>query len=208
MNLPPDREARDSAWDAFERLDHLTRPDDVGAKRDRYKDLPFIRLDHDAQSVFNEWREDLEHKLINEPMPDAIKSHISKYRGLVPALALDHLCAEKPPETIPEASLRRAIRFCKYLESHARRAYASSTEAETTAAKAILAKIRSGDLQDGFTAREVHRPKWSGLSDREAIGAALDLLCDFDWLAVKDRKSSGKKGPANGQFRVNPACRQ
>jgi hypothetical protein len=30
--------------------------------------------------------------------------------------------------------------------------------AETAAAKAILKHIRSGDLQDGFTARDIHEP--------------------------------------------------
>jgi hypothetical protein len=35
---------------------------------------------------------------------------------------------------------------------------------ETSAAKAILAKVRKGDLTDGFTAREIQRRGWSNLS--------------------------------------------
>jgi hypothetical protein len=44
------------------------------------------------------------------------------------------------------------------LETHARRAYAAGYEAERSAAKAILAHIRKGNLGDGFTAREAIAP--------------------------------------------------
>ena len=202
IDVLPDREARDAAWDAFERVDKLT-PEDVGAGRDRYHDLPFLRLDSRAQNIFNEWREGLEHQIRSEPMSDALKGHVSKYRSLMPALALlDHL-STGAVKALPEAALRRAIEFIKYLESHARRAYASSTEGETTAAQAILAKIRSGDLQDGFTARDVHQRNWSSLSDRNAVQNGLDLLCDLDWLMMESHKEP-KGGRAKIKFRINP----
>ena len=44
----------------------------------------------------------------------------------------------------------KATAMASYLESHAKRAYASGPEAETTAAKAILLHIKSGDLKDGL----------------------------------------------------------
>jgi hypothetical protein len=201
----PDSEARDAAWDAFERLDQLT-PDAAGAESDRYEDLPFLRFDGRAQGVFNEWRADLEALVRSGSLIPALESHLAKYRGLVPSLALVVHLADQGAGPIPEASVRKAINFVKYLETHARRAYASGTEAETSSAKAILAKIRKGDIKDGFRAREIQRSGWSNLSDRDDVQAGLDLLCDLDWLAAEARGPSAAGGRPSCIFRINPAC--
>jgi hypothetical protein len=63
----------------------------------------------------------------------------------------------------------RALAFIEYLETHAKRAYGASSEAETAAAKTILSKIRAGELMDSFTARDIYRKQWSNLSDRDAV---------------------------------------
>jgi hypothetical protein len=79
-----------------------------------------------------------------------------------------------------------------YLESHAKRAYASGPEAETAAAKVILLHIKRCDLKDGFTARDVLRPHWARLADRDAVQAALALLIDHQWLACQRIESGGR----------------
>jgi Protein of unknown function (DUF3987) len=169
--------------------------------------LPYLRFDANAQGVFNNWLHDLHVLIRDDELTPALQSHFSKYPKLVPALVLvNHLAEPDAKGPTPEAAIRKAIRFARYLESHARRIYASGAEAETSAAKAILAKIRKGDLRDGFSAREIHQRGWSRLSDREDVQAGLDLLCDLDWIAEAERKS----GPAGGRptkvFRINPAC--
>lgn len=202
----PDSEARERAWDTFERLDKLT-PESVKAETDRYHDLPFLRFDADAQAVFNAWLQELHVLMRDDELTPALQSHFSKYPKLVPGLALlTHLAEPGANGPIPAAAIRKAIRFARYLESHARRIYASGTEAETSAAKAILAKIRKGDLKDGFSARDVHRPQWSNLSDREDVQAGLDMLCDLDWIAEEERKSAPAGGRPTKVFRINPAC--
>jgi hypothetical protein len=117
-------------------------------------------------------------------------------------LALVTHLADDGVGPIPETALRKAIAFVSYLETHARRAYASAANVETSAAKAILAKIRAGDLQDGFSAREVYKAGWAHLSDREAAQAGLDLLCDLDWLAARKISPKGRR-PAP-RFSINP----
>ena len=87
----------------------------------------------------------------------------------------------------------RALGLAAYLETHARRAYSAGPEAETTAAKAILSRIRKGDLIDGFTARDVHQRGWSNLSDRGQVQAGLDLLCDLDWIFAADKRGDGRR---------------
>ena len=47
--------------------------------------------------------------------------------------------------------------FLEYLETHARRLYASGSMSGAETAKLILKRIRNGDLADGFTARDIQR---------------------------------------------------
>jgi hypothetical protein len=62
----------------------------------------------------------------------------------------------------------------------------------TAAAKSILDRIAKHDLQDGFTARDVHRPRWANLSDKTQVHAGLELLVDFDWLVATQRETGGR----------------
>ena len=113
----------------------------------------------------------------------ALEGHLAKYRKLVPALALINHIADVGQGDITEVSLLKALAFSKYLESHARRVYGASNTIELNAAQAILARIRKGDLCDGFTARDVHQHDWSGLTDRDHVHAGLSLLADLDYIA-------------------------
>ena len=61
-----------------------------------------------------------------------------------------------------------------------------------TTAKLILSRIRKGDLADGFTGREVQRRGWSGLSEIEPIGAALELLADLGWVQAQEAETGGR----------------
>jgi hypothetical protein len=64
---------------------------------------------------------------------------------------------------------------------------------EADTARAILARIRSGDLdRAGFSSREVWRPGWSRLTDRDAVTAGLRMLVDYDWLAVTRIETEGR----------------
>ena len=58
----------------------------------------------------------------------------------------------------------KALAFASYLETHAKRLYGASSQVERLAAKAILRRIRRGDLKDGFTARDVHQRDWANLT--------------------------------------------
>jgi hypothetical protein len=98
--------------------------------------------------------------------------------------------------------MRKALAFSKYLESHARRLYGATNETERAAAQAILTKIRAGDLQDGFTVREVHQHDWSGLTDRDQVQAGLKLLVELHLLAASATSKRG--GRPTTTYTVNP----
>jgi putative DNA primase/helicase len=98
-------------------------------------------------------------------------------------------------------AVRRAIAWATYLETHARRAYSSVTAASGDTAKAILAKIRSGDLKTEFSSRDVWRPGWSRLTDRDAVNAGLAMLVDYDWLGLQKIETAGRPATV---YTVNP----
>jgi putative DNA primase/helicase len=196
----PDTAARQTACATFGSFDSLD-PMAIGAETDNYESLPFLHFDSDAQGVFAEWRAELEVRLRSGSLHQALESHLAKYRKLIPTLALINHLADGGAGAIGEAAILRALAFSEYLETHARRAYAAGTEAETATAKAIIAHIRKGDLPDGFTARDLWRNKWSGLDDLDQVKAGLDLLSDFDWLAQALIQTGGRPRTT---YAINP----
>jgi hypothetical protein len=122
----------------------------------------------------------------------------------VPALALMNHLADRGEGLISQRALLKALATAHYLESHARRVYRSADEAELAAAKAILKHIKSGDLKDGFTARDVHQHGWAHLSEREQVGAGLGLLADLDYLAALAPATGAQGGRPKVTYRMNP----
>ena len=196
----PDSQARRTAWATFEAFEGSS-PEAFGAERDEYDALPFLRFDNSAQATFTEWRADLEKRLRGGELSPALESHLSKYRKLVPALALINHLADRGTGAVSEAAILRALALSEYLEAHARRAYAAGSEAEAASAKSIVARIRRGEITDGFTVRDIHQKGWANLSDRGQVKAGLDLLIDLDWLAAKTAQTGGRPRTS---YTINP----
>ena len=195
----PDSAARSVALETFVRLDNLD-PNAIGATRDPFEPVPFLRFDDAAQELFEEWRAGLEVRLRSNDLLPALESHLAKYRKLVPSLALIGQVAEGGG-AIGETALLRALAFADYLETHARRTYGAANEGEVASAKAILSRIQRGELPDGFTARDIYRSGWAHLSDREQVQRGLDLLTDFDWLALRPVPTNGRP---RSSYVINP----
>src|SRR5262249_21155805 len=86
-----------------------------------------FRFAPDAQELFIEWLAKLEAKIRGDELHPALISHLSKYRSLMPSLALlFHLAEAGEGRGADMVSLRQAQQaaaWCDYLESHARRVY-------------------------------------------------------------------------------------
>ena len=197
VDRPPDHTAERVAYAVFDRLDRLD-PASIGAQQDRNLDghpigLPYLRFSAEALSHFQEWHEALEKRLRSGELHPALESHYSKYRKLVPALALLIYLADDGRGEIGEDATLKALAWAEYLETHAHRVYGAVTQVEVAAAKAILRRIERGDLQAPFTTRDVWRPGWAGLSDRALVVRALELLADYGHLTVEvDRATGGR----------------
>src|SRR5262249_29830699 len=155
---------------------------------------------------FLEWRKDLESKLRAGDLMPAMESHLSKYRKLVPSLALVSHLADGGTGPVDRPALLRALGLAEYAETHARPAYGAGPEAEVAAAKSILTHIRKGDLEDNFRARDITRRCWSSLTDGSQVQAGLNLLCDLDWIIAEDKKTA--VGRPTMLYRINPRARQ
>ena len=83
----PDSPSREAAWRVFDHLNELTA-EAVGGQKDPFEAIPFLRFDGRALGVFKEWRAGLEIQLRSGDLSPALESHLAKYRGLIPTLAL------------------------------------------------------------------------------------------------------------------------
>jgi hypothetical protein len=75
-------------------------------------------------------------------------------------------------------------------------------------ANLIWQKLQEGALDmAGFSARDVLRPNWSGLTDKEVVKAAMASLEDRCWLIRYEQiPGGGAGGRPTTRFFANPAA--
>ena len=193
----PNADAKEMAWAVFERLAEL-QPND---------DEPRVwRFSKEAQALFLEWFVPFNNELKSGDLHPAMESHLSKYRKLIPALALIFAQIDTPysNQVVGVTELARALDWCEYLRSHAERIYQSATIPQTSGARVILKKIRTKSLVDGFTPREIAQKNWTGLNDVEAVRKALALLVDYDYLRVERTPTTPVGGRSSERYFINP----
>ena len=88
---------------------------------------------------------ELEHHLRADQDHPVLLSHFAKYRSLMPSLALIfHLIDAVDAGTqasVPAGAATRAIAWCEYLAAHARRLYATVTDAARVAAVLLATRL-------------------------------------------------------------------
>ena len=201
----PNSDAKREANRVFDYLDKL-EPENVGALQDTDHNgqpdgLPYLRFADAGGEIFLEWRTQLETRLRSSELHPAMESHLAKYRKLVPGLALILHLAEGHSGPVSEKATLQALAWAEYLETHVQRAYASVSSPEVSAAKAIIQRLRKGDLKTSFSSRDVWRPGWANLSDRQLVADALELLTDLDWLRSHKQETAGRTATV---YEVNP----
>lgn len=206
----PDTPAKTTAWAVFDRLAGLQPASDT--------EPTVWRFDDAAQALFVEWLVPFETEIRGDDLHPAMVSHLSKYRKLIPALALVFALIDTPDSggVIHEGELLRALAWGEYLRTHANRLYAAAVMPETTDAATLLSRIKAGKLTDrdgvildSFTPRQVAQKCWAGLATPDAVRKAADVLADYDWLR-RDVVQSGDalgRGRPSDRYTVNPLTR-
>lgn len=197
----PNQSAKQSTLEVFNRLNDLPNEQQEW------------RFSPEAQDIYWEWAEPLERELRADELHPALTSHLAKYRKLVPALALIFAMVDTPngERLIHKDELLRALAWSEYLRSHAERMYAAAIIPETTGAKLLLEKIRSGKLIDSdgaliesFTPRMVYGNGWTGLGTSEVVRNAADLLADYGYLSKEIVPSGATGGRPSDRYLIHP----
>lgn len=189
----PDTEARRRAYEAIERLDAIDL-DAIGAVYGEGDAVPYLRFSPAAQAVMDQWRDDLERRLRSDELAamPAYEAHLSKYRSLMPSLALiSHLLDPRPGGVSEDAALLGAA-WCGYLEGHARKVYADETAPDQAAAHRLGRKIEEGAIRDGATVNWICECDWSGLTDRARVRRGLAALEVIGWVRVVREETGGR----------------
>jgi putative DNA primase/helicase len=163
------------------------------------------RFDPDAQARFEQYLEHLEGRIRRGISDNIMKEHLSKYRSLMPAMALlIHVAEDPDANEIPLHRARRAELWTEYLESHARRVYACVIGGQRLPVQILADRLRAGALGTRFTVRQVYGHDWSGLTTPDAVRASLMELQEAGWV----REVQSTPGPQGGRpsevFEVNP----
>ena len=203
----PDSEARRLAHECYADLANLDVRE-LGAQRDDFDGphaIPYLRFAEDAQEAFSDWRATLESDLRNDELAPHMVAHLSKYRGLIPRLALVCHLANNAFGPVSAKALAQALGWANYLRSHAGRAYASLSLDNAEAARAIWRKVHKGELPQPFTARDIRQKGWSGLTEQTRIEAGLDALT-YAFRLRADKVETG--GRPSTIYHANPRAMQ
>ncbi len=145
-----------------------------------------------AQIAFSSWYCQNEIMLSNGELDPARQSHFSKYRSLVPGLALLFHLLDGHSGAVCEDCTNKAIAFSKYLKKHANRIYASVSGHDHAAVQVLASRLLNGQLKDGFTCRTLTLKGWAGLATKEQAQAAIDALVEYNWLIETESRSGGR----------------
>ena len=175
--------------------------------------IPFMKFSAEAQDLFESWIKHLEtNKLNNLDEAPSLLEHFGKYRSLMPSLALIfHLLEIADSNRSGNVSLQatqQAAQWCEYLEKHARRIYGMAEDIIARAAGSLSKKIKNGNLEDNFTAREVHRKGWELLTEIETVNAALTDLVEANWLREIPILPTEKGGRKTMNYQINPEIKK
>lgn len=196
----PDVQARADAYGTFEWLAALA-PEAIGAERDELDDdaPPYLRFDRDGQSLFDGWRQDMEHRLRAGAEHPALESHLAKYRKLVPALTGESRKVNDMATIGHDANGRRRILFVagdgKRRTIRLGKVSAKQAEAFKVKVEALAGALITGSMDDE-TARWVasredktHKQLVAAglLKPRARAGVTLETFAKdhFDALVVK-----------------------
>ncbi len=200
----PDSTEKNRAFEVIRKLDTLTAEEFRASETE--DSIPAVRFTSEAQKEFDAFREDLERRLRSGELSGALEAHLAKYRSLFPALALlfavmDYADGRGSPGEVSQECALQAWGWCEYLESHARRLYSSAEDPAMEGARALLEKVKAGEVADGATVREVYRRHWSKLATSEEVGSAAAVLEDYGWLRVETVKTGGR---STARVRLHP----
>ena len=207
VDTKPNKAEKQRAYDIMKALAELDFTQ-YGATKGEYDSRPFFRFDDAGQTIFNDWLTELQTIKIKKEESPLMCEHFGKYRSLMPSLALIFHCIDiadgKIKGSVTAKSARLAVSWCEYLESHARRIYAMTASPEHETAVRLSEKIKTKCLPSPFTAKDIYRKHWHGLTDKSVIAAACNILIEENWLMMQRKPKPLTGRPPLPEYSINP----
>ena len=198
----PDFAARDSYFETMERLAALD-PRTLDAEHDERTGAHFLRFDPDAQALFYAWHDALFQRVRDDDMPGALCEHLSKFRGLLPRLALVCHIADGGRGPVRMPAFFRAQAWCELLEAHARRVYSVADPAAGLARKVLRALPKTLDERGRTKRRLLQREALNGGPATPEFDRAIEILEAHGFLRLdRTNRTGGTK-----EYEVHPAAR-
>lgn len=206
IDRTPNEKARESYLAAFENLYALT----FNTNNDK---PPCFRFTEEAQALFIEWMEEIQKIARKGDLPPALESHLLKMPKTVASLALlfqilgddSFRYNEKTKHldyTVGIVAISQALEWADYLKSHAERVYSIITNQSLEGTRLILKRMDK--LKDDFTARDIQRKEWTGLTEIQTVEDALDYLVDYKHITSSEIPSSSSGGRPTIRYYKNP----
>ena len=164
-----------------------------------------LRFTTEAQHLFREWMEEIQSTARAGDLSSSLESHLLKMPKTIAGLALIFELIEGGRVAVGESATLRALAWADYLRSHAVRLYAAGDTMAESGARLILE--RRAPLPAEFSARDVHRRNWPGLGDRDAVGAALEMLEATSHCRPIEMPAGANGGRPSLTYVWNPALR-
>ncbi len=158
-----------------------------------HRGVVLLHFSPEAQILFNKWFVKNEAMLRKTTLTSSENSHFSKYRSLIPGLALLYHSLDGHSGAVCVQCLEASLRFASYLKSHANRIYASVHGHDAAPARALASKLLAGAIEDGFTQRNLIHKGWANLSKDWQAKLALDSLVELGWLTEMLTENVGRK---------------
>ena len=212
-------EAKNRFFEIIKKLAHADFHN-FGGMSDEFNRVPWFHFSIEAKEQFEDWHWRNELLIADKETSPLLRQHFAKFDKLLCSIALIFHLIELADERIsnpnelktegyiPLRIFDQAERWVEYLKSHARRIYGLSENPSVSAAMLLGAKLKDpkikNPLSDGFTARDIERHHWVGLSSGEDINSALARLCDANWLREQPSKTTEKGGRPTIQFNIHP----
>ncbi|EJF87644.1 hypothetical protein ME1_00999, partial [Bartonella vinsonii subsp. arupensis OK-94-513] len=161
-----------------------------------------IRFSPKAQEAFREWWENLHKEVREDNLSPSLQSYLLKMPKTIASLALIFELVDGKRFEVNYPYLSMALRWSKYLLSHAKRLYAAGDT--LTAERAKLIVERCDCLPDIFTLRDIHQRNWARLKDKGAVKQALEFLCHTNHIREITKDSNQKGGRPTIRYEWHP----
>jgi hypothetical protein len=205
--------AKNRFFDILEKLAHADFHD-LGGQSDEFSHIPWFHFSIEAKKAFEEWKERNESLVANKDGNPLLRQHFAKFDKLICGIALIfHLIALADKGSsecyIPLMIFEQALRWTEYLASHARRIYGLVENPSLSTALILGEKLKDSKiknpLEPGFTARDVKRHHWIGLTSEDEINSALARLEDANWLHGVSIGATVRGGRPTIGFEIHPS---